>query len=171
MSQEYMEVTYDKFTFRVMKDYLYHPEECWVKREGDLVVVGVTDFLQTNAGDVAFIELPEAGKEVKQGDEAGVIETIKTTVTLIAPVSGEIVEVNTALEDDPQLINSDAYGEGWIFKIRPSAWDRDAEKLMIAEAYFPVMEEKIKAALLPHVRQSADYRPVMEEKIKAALEK
>jgi len=147
MGQDFMEVTYDKFTFRVVKGYFYHSGECWAREEEGLVIVGVTDFLQTNAGDVAFIELPEVGAEVVQGGEAGVIETIKTTVTLISPASGTIQEVNTALEDEPQIINSDPYGEGWIMKISPSEWDKNKEQLMDADSYFPVMEEKIKQEL------------------------
>lgn len=147
MGQDFMEVTYDKFTFRVVKGYLYHSGECWAREDKGLITVGVTDFLQTNAGDVAFIDLPEVGAQVEQGGEAGVIETIKTTVTLICPVSGTIQEVNTALEDEPQIINSDPYGEGWIIKISPSQWSKNKEQLMDADSYFPVMEEKIKQEL------------------------
>lgn len=147
MGNGFMEVTYDKFTFRVDRSCLYHPDECWAREEGGLIVVGVTDFLQTSAGDVAFLEPPEVGAEIAQGGEAGVLETIKTTVTLISPVSGAVKEVNQALEDDPQLINSDAYGEGWIMKIEPSNWEEEKKRLMTPEEYFPVMEEKIKKEL------------------------
>ena len=71
MNDDFMEVTHDKFTFRVMKDYWYHPEECWVKQEDGIIAVGVTDFLQKTVGDVAFLELPRAGTELSRGDEAG----------------------------------------------------------------------------------------------------
>lgn len=144
MSQDFMEVTYDKFIFKVKKGYLYHSGECWAKEEGGLITVGLTDFLQKTAGDVAFLEAPEVGAEVAQGGEAGVIETIKTTVTLISPAGGVIREVNAALEDNPQLMNTDPYGEGWVFKLAPSGWEKDEKELMDADTYFPLMEEKIK---------------------------
>jgi glycine cleavage system H protein len=139
-----MEVTYDKFTFRVMKNYLYHPEECWAKEEGGLVKVGVSDFLQKTVGDVAFLELPEVGAELTQEEEAGTMETIKATVALISPVSGKIKEVNRGLDENPQLINTDPYGEGWLFKLAPGNWEADKKVLLDAETYFPKMEAKIK---------------------------
>ena len=147
MGNDFMEVTYDKFTFRVDNSCLYHPNETWAREEDGLIVVGVTDFLQTNSGDVAFLEAPELGAELAQGSEAGIIETIKTTVALIAPVSGTVEEVNTSLEDEPEKINSDAYGEGWIMKIKPSDWESEKGSLLSPEAYFPLMEVKVKEAL------------------------
>ncbi len=144
MDQDFMEVMYDKFVFRVKKGYLYHAGECWAKEEDGIVTVGLTDFLQKTAGDVAFLEAPEAGAEVAQGGDAGVIETIKTTVTLVSPASGVILEINAALEDSPQLINTDPYGEGWVFKLKPADWEKDKKALMNDAAYFPMMEEKIK---------------------------
>ena len=144
MSEDFMEVTYDKFLFTVKHGYLYHPEECWAKEDGNLITVGVTDFFQKTAGDVAFIELPEIGTEVTRGDEVGVIETIKITFSPISPVSGLIKEVNGGLGDNPQWVNNDPYGEGWLFKVVPSNWEADKKDLMDAEAYFPRMEGKIK---------------------------
>lgn len=144
---DFFEVTYDKFTFRVRKDCLYHAEECWVREENGLVVVGTTDFLQRVAGDVAFLEAPEPGTELVQGGPAGVMETIKATVNLISPLSGRVEEVNSVLEDNPQLINLDPYGEGWILKVAPSNWEAEKAGLMSAEVYLPLMEEKIKREL------------------------
>ena len=144
MSEDFMEVTYDKFLFTVKHDYLYHPEESWAKEDGDLITVGVTDFFQKTAGDVAFIELPEIGTEVAMGGEAGVIETIKITVSPISPVSGLIKEVNTGLRDNPQWVNNDPYGEGWLFKVVPSNWEGEKKDLMDADTYFPRMEGKIR---------------------------
>ena len=143
MSNDFMEMTYDKFIFRVESSYLYHPDECWVKRNGDLVTVGVTDFFQKTIGDVIFIELPETGTEVTKGDEAGMIETIKVNVTVISPVSGTIKEVNGKLGDNPQWVNSEPYGEGWLFKMAPSDWETDKKELMEAQVYFSLMEKKI----------------------------
>jgi len=144
VSNDFMEVTHDKFIFRVKSSYLYHPDECWVKRDGDLVMVGVTDFFQKTVGDVIFIELPETGTELTKGDEAGMIETIKVNVTLISPVSGTIKEVNSGLGDNPQWVNTEPYGEGWLFKMAPSDWEADKKELMEARVYFSRMEEKIK---------------------------
>ncbi|MFA7468764.1 MAG: glycine cleavage system protein H [Desulfotomaculaceae bacterium] len=141
----YMEVNYDKFVFRVKEDYLYHQDECWVKQEENgLVTVGITDYMQKTGGDVAFVELLEADAEVNQGGEMGSMETIKTTMTLLAPVSGVIKEVNGALEDEPQQINQDPYGLGWIYKIEPADLADAKQALMDAKTYFPLMEEKIK---------------------------
>jgi len=144
VSNDFMEMTYDKFIFRVESSYLYHPDECWVKRNGDLVTVGVTDFFQKTIGDVIFIEFPETGAEVTKGDEVGMIETIKVNVTLISPVSGTIKEVNGGLGDNPQWVNSEPYCKGWLFKMAPSDWETDKKELMEARVYFSRMEEKIK---------------------------
>jgi glycine cleavage system H protein len=147
MSQDFMETTHDKFVFRVKKGYLSHPGECWIREDGDLITVGITDFLQKTAGDVAFLELLEVGTEVAQGGEAGIVETIKTTVTIISPAGGVIQELNTTLEENPQQINTDPYGEGWLFRLAPTNWDADKNNLIDAEKYFPIMEEKIKKEL------------------------
>lgn len=144
MSEDLMEVTYDKFLFKVKPDYLYHPEESWAKEDGDLITVGVTDFFQKTAGDVAFIELPEIGAAVTRGDEVGVIETIKITVSPISPVSGLIKEVNTGLGDNPQWVNNDPYGEGWLFKVVSNNWETERKELLDAQTYLPKMEGKIK---------------------------
>ena len=144
MSDEFLEVIYDKFLFKVKHDYLYHPEESWAKEDGDLITVGVTDFFQKTAGDVVFIELPEIGTEVTRGDEVGVVETIKVTVSTISPVSGLIKEVNNGLAGNPQWVNTDPYGEGWLFKVVPNNWEADRKELLDAQIYFPRMEGKIK---------------------------
>lgn len=147
MAQEFMEFTYDKFTFRIDTSCMYHSGELWAREEDGSIVVGVTDFLQTNSGDVAFLEAPDIGTDLNQNGEAGILETIKTTVTLISPVSGYVEGVNPRLEDEPELINSDAYGEGWIMKIKPADWENEKVNLLTPQAYSPIMEEKVKAAL------------------------
>ncbi len=144
MGEEFMEATYDKFLFKVKSDYFYHPEESWAKEDGDLITVGVTDFFQKTAGDVTFVEFPEIGTEVTRGDEVGVIETIKVTFSPISPISGLIKEVNTGLGDNPQWVNNDPYGEGWLFKVVPDNWEADKKELLDAETYFPRMEDKIR---------------------------
>ena len=147
MSNNFIEVAYDKFVFKADKGCLYHVNECWARREGDIAVVGVTDFLQKIAGDAAFVELPEVGTQLSQNGEAGVVETIKTTLTLISPLSGEVMEINSSLEEEPQLINDDPFVAGWLFKLRPSKWDEEGGYLMDAETYLPAMKKKIEQEL------------------------
>lgn len=143
MDQNYLETTYDKFTLKVDRSCVYHAEGAWARLEGDLVVVGVSDFFQTNSGDVAYINLPRVGAQLQQNDEAGNIETIKTAVALIVPVSGTVEQVNTELENQPELINQDAYGAGWILKIRPLNWTGESSLLLSPEAYFELMNKRL----------------------------
>ncbi len=146
-SDDFLEITYDKFLFRAKKDLLYHPEESWAKKEGTLIMVGVTDYLQRVIGDLVFLKLPEKGSEVEPNGYAGTMETIKSTIDIISPLGGTIKEVNEALEENPQLVNTDPYAEGWLFKVAPNNWESDMQKLMDAVTYFPKMEEKIKTEM------------------------
>lgn len=104
----------------------------WVKIEGDIATVGVTDFAQDQLGDVTFVELPAAGKTLAAGDGMGSVESVKAASDLYSPVSGEIMEVNAALENNPELVNSDPYGQGWMIKVRLDGSD---DKLISAEEY------------------------------------
>ena len=106
----------------------------WARLEGDIVVVGITDHAQEALGDLVFVELPEVGDTVNAGDEAGVVESVKAASDIYAPVSGEVIEVNPALEDTPELINSDPYGEGWMYKIRVASVE-ELDNLLAAEEY------------------------------------
>src|SRR5579875_3172957 len=90
----------------------------WIRRDGDLAVIGITDFAQSQLGDVVFVELPEPGRKLEKGKEAAVVESAKAASEVYAPVSGEVVEVNPVLAEDPARINADAMGEGWFVKIR-----------------------------------------------------
>ncbi len=92
----------------------------WVSVDGDVATVGITQYAQEQLGDVVFVELPEAGRVVAPGDEVAVVESVKAASEIYAPVSGEIVEGNDALEGDPALVNRSPDGEGWFFKMRPS---------------------------------------------------
>lgn len=103
-----------------MSDPRYTEEHEWVRMEGDIAVVGISAFAQEQLGDVVFVELPEPGRQVAQGDEAAVVESVKAASEVYAPISGEIVAVNEALADDPSLVNSDPSGKGWFVRIRPS---------------------------------------------------
>ena len=109
-------------------------EHEWVRLEGDTATVGITDFAQAQLGDIVFVEVPEAGRQVTQGGDAAVVESVKAASDVYAPVSGEVVEGNQALADDPSLVNSDPEGEGWFFKIRLSD-DGQLSGLMDAEQY------------------------------------
>ncbi len=96
----------------------YTEDHEWVRADGEVATVGITDYAQERLGDVVFVELPEVGRQVSQGDEAGVIESVKAAAELYAPVDGEVVEVNAALGDDPGLVNSSPTEEGWFLKLR-----------------------------------------------------
>lgn len=118
-----------------------HPSELkyartheWVKIEGDLVITGITDHAQDELGDLVYVETPEVGSKVTAGEQAGVVESVKTASDIHAPVSGTVVEVNTDLEDDPDFVNEDPYGKGWIYKIKPDNMT-DVEKLLTNVEY------------------------------------
>jgi glycine cleavage system H protein len=119
--------------YEMPDDLHYHKEHMWVRVEGDTAVVGITDFAQKMAGDISFVDMPEEGDEVSQNDRVGTIETGKWLGKLYAPVSGEILARNEALEDDPTLINRNVYGEGWIFKVKTSD-SAEVDNLMKGEA-------------------------------------
>ncbi|MFD2474588.1 glycine cleavage system protein GcvH [Amycolatopsis silviterrae] len=113
----------------------YTEEHEWVAaREGSLVRVGITEYAQDQLGDVVFVDLPEVGKQVGAGDPFGEVESTKSVSELFAPVDGEIVAVNAAVADSPELINSDPYGEGWLVEIRLDD-PAGLEALLEAEAY------------------------------------
>ena len=112
----------------------YTREHEWVRVEGDVATVGITDFAQGQLGDVVFVEVPEAGRQVGRGDEAAVVESVKAASDVYAPVSGEVTEGNQALVDEPSLINSDPEGEGWFFKLR-LADTNELNDLMNADQY------------------------------------
>jgi glycine cleavage system H protein len=112
----------------------YTKEHEWVRVDGDSATVGITDFAQGQLGDVVFVEVPEAGRHVSQGGEAAVVESVKAASDVYSPVSGDVVEGNQALVDDPALVNSDPEGEGWFFKVR-LADTGEINDLMNADQY------------------------------------
>ena len=112
----------------------YTEEHEWIRVEGDGATVGITDFAQGQLGDIVFVEVPEAGRQVTKGGEAAVVESVKAASDVYAPVSGEVTEGNAALSDDPSLVNSDPEGAGWFFKLR-LADPGELEGLMDADAY------------------------------------
>ncbi|MEL7471548.1 MAG: glycine cleavage system protein GcvH [Pseudomonadota bacterium] len=98
----------------------FSEEHEWLRAEGDIVVVGITEHATVQLGDLVFVELPEVGTEVKKGDEIVVIESVKAASDILAPLDGEIVEVNEAIVDAPESVNADPMGQGWFFKMKPS---------------------------------------------------
>lgn len=99
---------------------LYSKEHEWLKVDGDTATVGITDYAQSSLGDIVFVELPRVGAEIKQHANIGVVESVKAVSDLFTPAGGEVVEINSALEADPALVNRDAFGEGWLYKIKIS---------------------------------------------------
>ena len=102
----------------IQEDFLYTKEHEWIALEEDIATVGITDYAQSELGDIVFVELPEVGTEIRQTEPFGTIEAVKAVSDLFAPLSGEVTEVNTSLEDEPEQINSDPYGNGWMIKIK-----------------------------------------------------
>lgn len=123
-----------------LKD-LYFPDECkygsqhvWVKPDGEFLKIGISDFAQDQLGQIVFIELPEAGSQIERGKEFGNVESVKAVNGLFAPVSGEVVEVNSLLEDEPEKINQSPYEDGWILRIKPHNRDY-GQDLLSADQY------------------------------------
>jgi glycine cleavage system H protein len=112
----------------------YTKEHEWVRVEGDQATVGITDFAQGQLGDVVFVELPEAGRQVTKGGDAAVVESVKAASDVYSPVTGAVTEANQALVDDPSLANTDPEGEGWFFRLRLSNTG-ELDGLMDAAAY------------------------------------
>jgi glycine cleavage system H protein len=117
----------------------YTKEHEWVRVEGDIAVVGITDFAQGELGDIVFVEVETVGETLAVGETFGTVEAVKTVSDLFMPVAGEILEFNEALEDSPELINKDAYGEGWMIKVKIEDASQ-LDDLMDAAAYKAMLE-------------------------------
>ena len=118
---------------KIAEGLLYSESHEWVKVEGNIAVIGVSDFAQAEMGDITYVDLPDEGDEVEKGEDFGALESVKASSELYSPVSGKVVEVNSALEDAPELINEDAF-ENWIIKVEMSD-ESELEDLMDAKAY------------------------------------
>lgn len=143
---EFLEVTIDKFTFRVDQSCLYSSEGIWVRLEDGRVTMGLSDFLQQRSGDIAFIDVKPAGTVLARDDEFASIETVKVNVMLASPVSGIILRVNSALEMKPEVINQDPFDEGWVCEVEASNFDADRGLLLAADAYFAQMKREAEEA-------------------------
>jgi glycine cleavage system H protein len=119
---------------RFPEDLLYHPEHTWTRIEGGEATVGITDHAQKELGDVVFVELPKVGRKLRPGDGFGSVESSKSVSELFSPVAGEVLAVNDALEDSPEVINDDPYGNGWMIRVKLDP-GFDASALLTAVAY------------------------------------
>lgn len=119
---------------QVPENLKYSNDHEWIAVDGDIATVGITDYAQGELGDLVFVELPDLGSQTSQGESFGTVEAVKAVSDLFAPVSGEVVEINEALADDPEVVNKDPYGDGWMIKIKlADASELDA--LLDASAY------------------------------------
>jgi len=118
---------------KIPKNLRYTPSHEWVKQDDDLVTVGITDHAQCMLGDLVYVELPELESHFQDGQECAVVESVKAAADIYCPVSGEVVEINEAALGNPQVINDDPYGKGWLFRIRP--FEKQAAELLNAEEY------------------------------------
>jgi glycine cleavage system H protein len=123
----------------IPEDLLYGRSHEWVRSDGDAVVVGITHYAQDQLGEVVFVELPDIGSEVDAGDELGTLESVKAVSEFLAPVTGEVLEINSRLEDEPNLINEDPYGDGWLVKMSGST---EGDDFLDAEAYREFLEQE-----------------------------
>lgn len=120
-------------------DLKYSRSHEWVRREGKEAVVGLTDYAQEELGDIVYVELPSEGEEVEKETAFGVVESVKATEDLYSPVSGKVIEVNTPLDDTPEMVNEDPYGDGWLIRLE-MADPAELEDLMSAEQYRAYVE-------------------------------
>ncbi len=119
----------------IPEELIYVASHEWLRKEEDgTITVGITEHAQDLLGDIVFVELPEVGDELEADDEAGVVESVKAASDVYAPIAGEVVAINENLEDEPEVINSDPYGDGWFFRIKPTNPD-DYDSLMTADEY------------------------------------
>lgn len=136
---EFLEYTLDKFIFRVALDRYYNADGVWAKEENGRVKIGLSDFLQQRSGDIAFAEVVEPGTELSSGDEVAHVETIKIDISLPSPVSGTVIETNPAMEMEPEVINEDPYGEGWLAIVEAGNWLSNQAQLLNPQAYYEHM--------------------------------
>lgn len=120
--------------YEIPDELRYTQDDEWVRREGDEVVIGVTDFAQSQLGDVVFVELPEVGSSTEAGAAFGTIESVKAVSDLFAPITGEVIAVNEALEERPETVNESCYGDGWLIRLRPQD-EAELDALLEAETY------------------------------------
>jgi glycine cleavage system H protein len=119
---------------------LYSKDHEWIRREGETATLGITDFAQSELGDIVFVELPAKGAPLEAGKEFGTVESVKAVSEVFSPLSGQVIEVNEALRDHPELVNTDPYGAGWILKLK-STKGTEFDAMMSASAYAKLIEQ------------------------------
>ncbi len=144
---EHLELTIDKFRFRFPKSLRYSEAGLWLRGEGSLLRLGLSDFAQQRNGDVAFANVVPVGTKLDVGDEVASIETIKVNFSLPSPVKGTIVEVNPALRESAELINQDPYGRGWIALVKPEDMEPTLTGLFDAKVYLELAKQQAEAEL------------------------
>jgi glycine cleavage system H protein len=144
---EYLETTVDKFVFRVATDRLFSPEGVWVQAQGNRVRVGLTDYLQQRNGDVAFAHVKPVGTKLVTGDELAEIETVKANVSIFSPIGGTVLEINSALDLSPEVINEAPYDKGWLAVIEATDWESGKAKMLTPEAYLSAMRTQAEQEL------------------------
>jgi glycine cleavage system H protein len=129
--------------YKIPINLLYTDTHEWVSVEGDIATIGITDYAQDLLHEIVFVELPERGSEVKRGESIAEIESVKSVAKVYSPLSGSIIEVNEVLEEKPELINDDPYGEGWIAKIKMNNFENERKLLLSYEEYMELIEAEI----------------------------
>jgi glycine cleavage system H protein len=137
---DYLETTVDKFIFKVATDRLYNSDGTWVKEEDGRARIGISDFVQQRSGDIAFADVQPLGTDLISADLIANIETIKVDMELASPISGTIVEINPHMDEAPEVINQDPYGDGWILMVEPNNWEAEQAQLLDPQTYFEQMK-------------------------------
>ncbi|MFI5180192.1 MAG: glycine cleavage system protein H [Thermoanaerobaculia bacterium] len=146
----FLEAIVDKFTFRVATDRLYAREGVWLQSvpgEAEAPVrllVGVTDLLQQEGGDVAFARVVDPGTPLIEGQELAELETIKVNVAITSPIAATVLQVNEALASEPEILNQDPYGKGWLAVLEPTSWEADRKRFLDPRAYYDYMMDEVK---------------------------
>jgi glycine cleavage system H protein len=139
---EYLETSVDKFVFRVAADRLYSHYGTWAVDEWGQVRLGTTDYIQQRNGDVAFAHVKPIGTAIAAGEEFAELETVKANVSLVSPISGNVIEVNPDLVFHPEIVNEDPYGNGWLAVIAPANWSVERARLLDPTAYQAIMRSQ-----------------------------
>ena len=142
-----IKVTVDKFIFRFPAGLRYSESGLWIKQEKGLARIGLSDFAQQRNGDIAFANLPDKGAVLNAGDEIASIETVKVNISFPSPMKGTVVEINSTLQNSPEFINQDPYGEGWTVLLRVEDLEQELSKLLDAEAYSGIAKQQAEAEL------------------------
>ncbi|MFK7897614.1 MAG: glycine cleavage system protein GcvH [Myxococcota bacterium] len=127
--------------YEIPEDLRYTAEDEWIRSEGEEVVIGISHFAQDQLGDIVFVELPEVGATTEAGTPFGTIESVKAVSDLFAPLTGEVLGINEALEDQPELVNENCYGDGWLIRLKPTKPD-ELPTLLEKAAYIKTIEER-----------------------------